>query len=273
MSKIPYEDDRCTYLDGHPSYGHRAHACIKLSHNKIDVILGSDPGSAFEIGLDDVLKTEYVPPQSFEEAQKEFEEISAISKGTDWAISYNPGPLGPTSIVWVKDPKGIYSEGMKITFEFRNEYYAKLFIKKIALGLKKSYTKDELNDAIRSYKKKHIEVYRRRFESLESGNESLVNSSKEESKKIFGRNAIARALGVRSTSMVSNSTAWKAIKAELKFEQPQGTKGKKIGLDEASDQKSMEKWKDESQLNGMTSQELDNEATRWIAEAGDLGSK
>lgn len=39
--------------------------------------------------------------------------------------------LRPTAVVTVKDPEAVYAAGFNVRFAFRNEYYAKLFTKKL----------------------------------------------------------------------------------------------------------------------------------------------
>ena len=281
MSKILYEDDKCTYLDGHPSYDDRAHAhaCVKLSHNKIDVILDSDPVCTFEIGLDDILHIEYARAQTFDEAHMALVDQLSMELGPLYVYGPEPPgppatPIGHKAIVWVKDPEGILPQGMKIRFAFRNEYYSKLFIKRVDdLGLKKSYTQDKLDNAIRSHKIKHIDKYQYFVDKLKSGDVNRVKKIKKQARKLFGRNAIAEALRVRSPNMVSKSKAWRAIAKELQLEKQQGPKHIRIGMDKAVTEKSIANWNDESHLMDIElERKLDAEGTRLITEHGGLDS-
>jgi len=76
---------------------------------------------------------------------------------------------------------------------------------------KRSWTKADLDEAIREYKAKRASTYNDLVSALKQGKAGAKKSARE----LFGRNAIVRALGVRSAAMVSGSPVWQAIADEL----------------------------------------------------------
>jgi len=78
---------------------------------------------------------------------------------------------------------------------------------------KRSWTQSDLDAAIREYKAKRAPRYRELVEAVRHG----AKGSKKDAGRIFGRNVIARELGVRSPSMVSKSDAWIEIADELQI--------------------------------------------------------
>lgn len=76
---------------------------------------------------------------------------------------------------------------------------------------KRSRTRDELDEAIRKYKVDRASNYRDLVAGVKKGNRGAVESAR----KMFGRNAVASALNVRSPSMVSQSPVWQEIRDEL----------------------------------------------------------
>jgi hypothetical protein len=108
---------------------------------------------------------------------------------------------------------------------------------------KRAWKQRELDEAIRKYKVARGARYAELVRAVGAGKQG----AKKAARRMFGRNAIARALGVKSAKMVSNSPAWKAIAAELQIplareRQANGTrntkKNRRIGLDMADEEKS-----------------------------------
>ncbi len=105
---------------------------------------------------------------------------------------------------------------------------------------KRSWTQRDLDSAIREYKAKRAVRYADMLAGVEDGKPGAEKAAH----KLFGRNAIARALGVRSPSMVSKSPAWIAMARELRIplarDRARGsrrTRGPgKIGLEKAVEQ-------------------------------------
>lgn len=75
----------------------------------------------------------------------------------------------------------------------------------------RSWTQIDLDSAIRTYKADRAAAYSDLCEAVKSNRPGL----KKKAREIWGRNAIARALGVKSKSMVSKSPAWIAIAQDL----------------------------------------------------------
>ncbi|MCL2647110.1 MAG: hypothetical protein FWD61_08910 [Phycisphaerales bacterium] len=106
-----------------------------------------------------------------------------------------------------------------------------------------SWTQTDLDNAIRQYKAERAGAYADLCEAVRKGSAA----AKQRAKEVYGRNAIARALGVKSKAMVSKSQAWLAIAGELNFplnrsRRTQGTRHTqwtgKIGHDIAVEEKS-----------------------------------
>jgi hypothetical protein len=76
---------------------------------------------------------------------------------------------------------------------------------------KRSWTQADLNEAIREHKAKRASTY----SDLISGVKRGKAGAKKSARQLFGRNSIARALGVKSKAMVTNSPAWQEIADEL----------------------------------------------------------
>ena len=115
--------------------------------------------------------------------------------------------------------------------------------KKTVADPKRSWTQPALDDAIREYKAKRSPRYSELMEAIKN----RKPGAKKDARKIFGRNVIVKALGVRSSSMVSKSPAWIAIAEELEIplrrKKATGTSRTrqtgKIGFDKASEQASL----------------------------------
>jgi hypothetical protein len=75
----------------------------------------------------------------------------------------------------------------------------------------RSWMQDALDNAIRQYQADRATSYA----DLSLAVKKNAAGAKKKAKEIYGRNAIARALGVRSAAMVSKSPAWVAIAEDL----------------------------------------------------------
>jgi len=82
---------------------------------------------------------------------------------------------------------------------------------------KRSWTQDDLDEAIREYKAKRAPSYQRFVSVLDNPRSpaSAKRTARKQAGQIFGRNVIARALGVKSAKMVSQSRPWIAMAKEL----------------------------------------------------------
>lgn len=98
---------------------------------------------------------------------------------------------------------------------------------------KLSWTQLDLDEAIREHKAKRAS----RYNDLVSGVKQGKAGAKKSARELFGRNAIVRALGVRSAAMVSGSSVWQAIADELGLRGPSSSRSaanrhsKRVGLD------------------------------------------
>jgi hypothetical protein len=75
----------------------------------------------------------------------------------------------------------------------------------------RSWTQDDLDAAIRKYKADRAGSYYGLREAVREGR----GGAREQAQKRFGRNAIAKALGVKARAMVSKSPAWQEMADEL----------------------------------------------------------
>jgi hypothetical protein len=113
----------------------------------------------------------------------------------------------------------------------------------------RAWTQPDLDKAIRQYKADRAARYRELVYAIK-GDKSIglppSPLAKKAAQEVYGRNAIARALGVKSAAMVSKSPAWIAIAKELEIDLRRGracgtwrtVKPGKIGLEMALEQKS-----------------------------------
>ena len=95
----------------------------------------------------------------------------------------------------------------------------------------KSWTQSDLDQAIRKYKADRSSTF---YDLVEGVNKGL-SGAKKSARKMFGRNAVARELKVRSPAMVTNSPEWQAIADTLDLRKGKSSKAgsnrKKIGLE------------------------------------------
>jgi|GEM_PF-2569987 len=109
-------------------------------------------------------------------------------------------------------------------------------------GNLRSWTQEDLDKAILEYKAARAATYADLREGLRKNSPVARKAARE----VYGRNAIARALGVKSPSMVSKSPAWLAIAEDLGLELRRGrsrgtrhtTRPGKIGYEMALERKS-----------------------------------
>lgn len=82
---------------------------------------------------------------------------------------------------------------------------------------KRAWTRHDLDNAIREYKAKRSASFEQYFSVLEDPKApaSRKRTVRKEARAMFGRNVIAKALGVKSARMVSESPAWVAIAKTL----------------------------------------------------------
>jgi hypothetical protein len=102
----------------------------------------------------------------------------------------------------------------------------------------RSYTQADLDVAIREYQARRAPRYQDLVEAVKSGS----RGARKAAQAMFGRNAIARALGVKAKAMVSKSEPWLQMARELqlphKKAQPAApAKQKKIGMAIAEERK------------------------------------
>jgi hypothetical protein len=101
----------------------------------------------------------------------------------------------------------------------------------------RSYTQAGLDAAIREYQARRARSYQELVEAVKKGGQGARKSAQT----LFGRNAVARALGVKARAMVSKSEAWLQIARELqlphKAQPAVPAKQKKIGIAIAEERK------------------------------------
>lgn len=78
---------------------------------------------------------------------------------------------------------------------------------------KRSWTTEELEEAIRDYRAERASTLQEFVSILDNPKTSLSKKrlARKNAIKLFGRNVIARALGVKSAKMVGDTMAWKAV--------------------------------------------------------------
>lgn len=99
----------------------------------------------------------------------------------------------------------------------------------------RSWTQVDLDAAIREYKAKRAASYRDVLSGVKAGKKGAIKAAG----RIWGRNAVARALGVKARAMVTKSPAWREIAEELRL--LRGPKrGSKINFEQAEAEKANE---------------------------------
>ena len=112
---------------------------------------------------------------------------------------------------------------------------------------KRSWTQDELDEAIRQYKANRATRFKEMLSILDNPKtpERRRRAVRKEAQRMFGRNAVAGALGVKSAKMVSQSHVWIDIADTLglarrsRHGKPSG-RGRRVGLEIAVEQASQE---------------------------------
>ena len=95
-------------------------------------------------------------------------------------------------------------------------------------------TADSTND--RAIQARRSSDYNELVNRVQAGKKGAALAAK----KMFGRNAIARELRVRSAAMVSKSPVWQGIADALNLRKSKVTRGAKIGLDIAIEEKAQQ---------------------------------
>lgn len=102
----------------------------------------------------------------------------------------------------------------------------------------RSWTQGQLDAAIHQYVAQRAGALKSLRDAVEAGSKGALKSAQ----KMFGRNEVARALGVKARAMVTDSVAWQEVAADLQL--PCRSVGHlglkrsgKIGFDKASDDK------------------------------------
>ena len=102
---------------------------------------------------------------------------------------------------------------------------------------KRSWTQPDLDDAIRKYKAERASTYGDLVAGVKLGKRGAL----KDARSLFGRNAIARTLGVKAPAMVSNSAVWQAIADELRLrgapKRQASPPRQRIGMDIAIEEK------------------------------------
>lgn len=104
---------------------------------------------------------------------------------------------------------------------------------------KRSWTQNDLDEAIREYKAKRASTYNDLVDGVKRGSPGATKSARE----LFGRNAIVRALGVKSRAMVSNSAVWQELADKLglrgRTKKSRHARGHRIGMGIALDKQAV----------------------------------
>ena len=112
---------------------------------------------------------------------------------------------------------------------------------------KRSWTQPELDEAIRQYKAKRAARFKEMLSILDNPRtpSSRKRTARRAAQRMFGRNAVAKALGVKSAKMVSRSPVWAEIADTLGLPRrsrdrsaPSGPGQQRIGLEIAAERAS-----------------------------------
>jgi hypothetical protein len=101
----------------------------------------------------------------------------------------------------------------------------------------RSWTQGELDKAIQEYKARRASTYPDLAEGVKQGKQGAIKSAR----RLFGRNAIARALGVKAPAMITKSSVWREIASELGLSREvkgrRPGKAKRVGEEIAQEEK------------------------------------
>ncbi len=104
---------------------------------------------------------------------------------------------------------------------------------------KRSWTQRDLNEAILEYKAARSSTYNDLVDGVRRGMTGAIRDAR----RLFGRNQIARELGVRSRAMVTKSPVWQQIADELRLREHSGprrrSKRQCVGMDIALETQAM----------------------------------
>ncbi|MCC7083664.1 MAG: hypothetical protein IT427_01505 [Pirellulales bacterium] len=129
---------------------------------------------------------------------------------------------------------------------------------KAAGAAKRSWTQQDLDAAIQEYKAKRASTYHDLVDGVKRGKSGAQKNARD----LFGRNAIVRALGVKSAAMVSGSSVWQTIADELRLRgRSRSTsinKSQRVGLDIALEDQA------EASCAPILDQAIQQETTRLI---------
>jgi len=100
------------------------------------------------------------------------------------------------------------------------------------------WTQAAVDDAIREFKARNSAPYNKLLAAVRAKQPGAIEAARGE----FGRNAVARALGIKSPAMVSKSGVWRQIANELQLgnNKKAGPPRQPIGFDIACEEKSVE---------------------------------
>lgn len=126
----------------------------------------------------------------------------------------------------------------------------------------RSWTQPKLDAAIHEYVAERAGALKSLREAVQGDRKGAVESARD----MFGRNEIARALGVKSRAMITKSAAWIEIADDLRLRpSPDGYRGLKrsgkVGFDKAAD--------DKAEAEG----DLVADAVEWREDVGGDGSE
>ncbi len=103
----------------------------------------------------------------------------------------------------------------------------------------RSWTQRDLDEAIREYKARRASTYRDLVDGVRTGKKG----AKKQARALYGRNSVAKALGVKSAAMVSKSPVWQAIADELHLRAESGPRptsmGNRMGIELAVEQQGL----------------------------------
>lgn len=100
---------------------------------------------------------------------------------------------------------------------------------------KRTWRQPELDNAILGFKADMGDKYVDLKERIENGDPEAVKEARE----VFGRNAIARSLGVRSPAMVSKSRIWQTIREELALHSDPRLQKNRVGFEIAQEESAL----------------------------------
>jgi hypothetical protein len=139
MPELPYEDDNCTYCWGDPRLDQRfVPGKLVLSADGVRFV-GEHDTLAWPKG--NIRSVEYAPTHGVD--LEELARSYGIEAAQDIDLGLADHVPEPALRLVVEDPEGVELHGFDVRVMFRNEYYAKVFAKRMSAAFGMPFKADD----------------------------------------------------------------------------------------------------------------------------------